>query len=276
MFQSLLERTAGFPFVADYLDGAISRDDYRSRIEQTADDLEAAGLSRFEIKKLSMFPPDRRVCAAGMLEAMAGAGLADDPAPRDAEFDAYRTLVEKRFRHLDHRHTYIFPDETRGAFEFSMAVHPKNVVVCGAYYNYLAVWLVAGLAPSGRMLCLDIDCSVSEAGRANMERLGFTDRVETVCRDAEEALLAEDTAIDLLVLDATGPQTHPDPRYHGKSIYGPLFAAARPRMGSGAWVLAHNADQGSPLLSEFYSGVADATFTHYLGTTDDLAVFRLP
>ena len=276
MFQYLRERTSGFAFVETYLTGAISRDEFRSRVEANADDLEAAGLSRFEIKKLSMFPPDRRVCAAGMLEAMASAGLADDPAPRDAEFDAFLAEMDKRFRHLDHRRTYIFPDETRGAFEFSMALHPKNVVVCGAYYNYLAVWLVPGLAPGGRMLCLDIDGSVSEAGRANMQRLGFTDGVETVCRDAEEALLKGNDPIDLLVLDATGPQMHPDPRYHGKSIYGPLLAAARPRMGSGAWVLAHNADQGSPLLSEFYAGVADATFTHYLGTTDDLAVFRLP
>lgn len=276
MFQSLLDRTERFGFVKEYLAGAISRDEYRSRVEQNADDLEAVGLSRFEVKKLSMFPPDDRVCAAGMLEAMAAAGLADDPSPRDAEFDAYRARVNERFRHLDHRHTYIFPDETRGAFELSMAIHPKNVVVCGAYYNYLAVWLVPGLAAGGRMLCLDIDRSVSEAGRANMERLGFTDRVETVCRDAEEALLEGDEPIDLLVLDATGPQTHPDPRYHGKSIYGPLLAAARPRMRSGAWVLAHNADQGSPLLSEFYAGVSDATFAHYLGTTDDLAVFRLP
>lgn len=275
MFQSLLDRTSGFSFVADYLAGSISRNDYVARVAARADDLEAAGLSRFEIKKLSMFPPDQRVCAAGMLEAMREAGIADDVEPRDAAFAEYRGRVEHEFRHLDHRHTYIFPDETRGAFEFSLAIKPKNVVVCGAYYNYLAVWLVPGLAPDGRMLCLDIDCSVSEAGQANMERLGYTDRVETACRDAEEALLEGTDPIDLLVLDATGPQTHPDKRYHGKSIYGPLLAAARPRMRSGAWVLAHNADQGSPLLTEFYAGVADATFTHYLGTTDDLAVFRL-
>jgi predicted O-methyltransferase YrrM len=271
-----LDRTSGFPFVADYLAGSIPRDDYVARVVARADELEAAGLSRFEIKKLSMFPPDERVCAAGMLEAMAAAGLVDDPTPRDAEFDAYREQVDERFRHLDHRHTYIFPDEARGAFELSMAIHPKRVVVCGAYYNYLAVWLVPGLAPAGRMLCLDIDCSVSGAGRANMERLGFADRVDTICRDAEELLLEGEDPIDLLVLDATGPNTHPDSRYHGKSIYGPLLAAARPRMPSGGWVLAHNADQGSPLLAEFYERVADATFTHYLGTTDDLAVFRLP
>jgi hypothetical protein len=100
--------------------------------------------------------------------------------------------------------------------------------------------------------------------------------VGTVCRDAEEALLEGDGPIDLLVLEATSPHTHPDPRYHGKSIYGPLLAATRPRMPAGAWVLAHNADQGSALLTQFYPGVAHPTFAHYLGTIDDLAVFRLP
>jgi predicted O-methyltransferase YrrM len=157
-----------------------------------------------------------------------------------------------------------------------MALRPASIVVCGAYYNYLAVWLVPGLRPGGHMLCLDIDQSVSDVGKANMEAMGYSDRVTTRCQDAEEVLLDEDGPIDLLVLDATGPATHPDPRYHGKSIYGPLLAAARNRMPAGAYVLAHNADQGSPLLPEFYAGVADATFAHFLGTTEDLALFRLP
>ena len=275
IYDYIMERVGDLDFVVDYRAGRISRDEFVRRVRNASDALEGRGLSPFQITKLGMFPATDRGPAEAMLAGLARAGFLDDPTPDDAGYRAFARGLRGAFRHLEDRYTYIFPDEARAAWEFARVIRPSHVVVCGAYYNYLAVWVASGLAADGTMECLDIDCGVSEHGDANMRALGLADRVTTRCADAERALLERAEPIDLLVVDATGPTTHPDPRYHGKSIYGPFLRAALPRMPRGSWVLAHNADPDTPLLEEFYSLLSSATYRHFVGTTDDLAVFRL-
>jgi predicted O-methyltransferase YrrM len=220
-------------------------------------------------------PPNDRDAAATLLATLQRHGLTRNSVLHDAEFEDFRRRIRSEFMHLSDRYTAIFPEEARAAFELSLAVRPRRVVVAGSYYGYLAVWLVPGLADGGRMVCIDPDTEVSDLADRNMRTLGYADRVSVLADDAVRVLGDDEEPVDLLVVDAHGGRSNPNPRYHGKAIYGPIVEAALPRMTSGAFVLAHNADRSSAALSEFYDRLAGARFSVFLDTTENLAVFAL-
>ena len=104
--------------------------------------------------------------------------------------------------------------------------------------------------------------------------LGKSGQVDVICEDAEKLLKRETRPIDLFVLDAYGSHHAPDPRYHGKAIYGPLLQAALPRLHEKSLLLVHNAESQSPDLAEFYQILGQARLSLELKTTDNLAVFQ--
>ena len=271
MYDSIIQHTQSVDFVTKYLSGELPGDRFVRLVDERRSDLLDRGMSEWEISLLRRFPVDERSALAKMFGAL-GASTTDG---YPSDFDEYRRKVLGGFRHLPDRFTSIFPEETRVAYELSRSIAPKSVLVAGSYYTYLAVWLIPGLAPDGKMYCVDPDPTVCDLARTNMDNLGFSDRVEIICDDAIRVLGREISPLDLLVIDAYGSREHPDPRYHGKTIYGPIAKAALPRMTSGSVILAHNADPTSSDLDEFFDAVADAQASSFLKTTEHLAVFRL-
>lgn len=275
MYKIINEKARQFLFVNDYYAGKMDHNTFSQNINAHKELLTAAGLNDWQIQLLSRFPSNDTEAATRMLYSLYDAGAISSSSCHEQAFQDFRTQVEEMFLHLPDRTTSIFPEEARIAFELSLAIRPKHVVVAGSYYNYFAVWLIPGLASDGSMTCIDIDPQVCELARLNMKALGYEDRVQVVCGDAEIFLQNEQEPIDLFVVDAYGSSSHPDARYHGKAIYGPLIKAALPHMQKGDYILAHNAEEGSKDLSEFFQAVSKAAFSILLSTTDNAAVYQL-
>jgi len=275
MYESIITHTRDLPFVQEYLGGGVSREAFARTVESHTEELVASGMSAWSVDLLRRIPPNDTDAADSLLEALSSVGLIGDTSRHDREFAAFRERVDSRFSHLEHRFTSIFPEERRAAFELSLALRPQQVVVAGSYYGFLAVWLLPGLAPEGRMVCVDPDREVSDLARRNMQALRYEARVDVVCDDAIELLASRSEPVDLLVVDAYGSTSHPDPAYHGKAIYGPIVESALPLMQAGATILAHNADEQSAALDRFYRAIEGARYRRYLGTTEHLAVFGL-
>jgi caffeoyl-CoA O-methyltransferase len=83
----------------------------------------------------------------------------------------------------------------------------RFAVEVGTFTGYSALCLARGLAPGGRLLCLDISEEWTAIGRAHWERAGVADRIELRIGPAADALrdLPHDPPIDLAFVDADKP-----------------------------------------------------------------------
>jgi predicted O-methyltransferase YrrM len=275
IYQEVMRRAAHLPLVKEYQAGKISRDKFQSELYRDRKKLQVLGISDWWLGLLARFPSDQWQGADRLLDRMHADGLIESPGPDRQSFADFEQLTERAFKHLPDRYTSIFPEECRIAHALSSALKPRSVFVAGSYYGYLAVWLIPGLAESGKMVCCDIDPAVSRLARQNMAALGAESNVDVICEDAEYLLRAADEPIDLLVLDAYGGYDHPDNHYHGKAIYAPLLRAALPRLHKKSLLLVHNADPGAPELAQFFELIAGARLSMFLDTTDHMAVFQL-
>ena len=274
LYDTIIRQTEQLDFVRDYFRGTIARDSFKARVDQEREKLLGAGIDEWGVSLLRRMPPDDTRAASQLLAELCEHGIIGATPPREADFSAYQEEIWSSFSHLPDRVTSIFPEEARSAYELSRAIRPKTVVVAGSYYGYLAVWMVPGLAEEGKIFCIDPDPKVSALAKENARSLGFEDRMVIVCDDAISVLENANDDIDLLVVDAYGGRDHPDPRFHGKSIYGPIVKAAMPHFGANATILAHNADRTSADLDEFLGAVAGWRVSIFLDTTEHLAVFR--
>src|SRR3954470_20640708 len=74
----------------------------------------------------------------------------------------------------------------------------------GTFTGYGAICIARGLAPDGRLTCLEVDPEIAEVARANIARAGFEDRVTVQVGPAAEAIeqIPEAPQIDLAYIDA--------------------------------------------------------------------------
>lgn len=261
-------------FAQDYFNGRMDRDEFRSMVTKNRDVLIDCGLNDYWIHLLKQMPPDNRQDAQRMLDELYRAGCIASPVFDEAVYLSLKKNIDKYFMHLPDRFTSIFSEETRCAYSLSMAINPKNIVFAGSYYNYLAVWLIPGLAADGRMVCLDVDPVVCSLAEKNMKALGLDRYTEIICGDACEYLESNSEPIDLLVVDAYGSYSYPDKKYHGKSIYAPLVYTALPKLTDHGFIMAHNAEEGAVDLNEFYRIVSDFKFSMLVNTTENIGVFQ--
>jgi predicted O-methyltransferase YrrM len=275
MYDAIMNRAGDVRFVQEYLSSRIDRDVFQKNVRSAAEELTGRGLDSWQADLLRRMPIDEKAAVGQLLQALAADDIIDAPVADDAGYAEFQTRILQDFSHLTDRYTSIFPEETRVAYELSMALRPLNIVVAGSYYAYLAVWMIPGLGDGGTMVCVDPDERVSALAERNMKALGFDDQVRVLAEDAVQVLAEGDGPIDLLVVDAYGPSTNTNPEHRGKAIYGPIVRAALPRMKTGGVVMAHNADRESPSLDGFLDALNDARWKVFLDTTEHLAVFGL-
>lgn len=275
IYGAVMEKVAHLPWIQDYISGKTDSLAFQQELASRKDQLHAIGLSDWWVSLLNRFPNDPWQGTRRMLELLHASGMAQTSHINEQAFLKFEKQVARSFSHMPDRYTSIFPEEARAAHTLSCAIKPGSIFVAGSYYGYLAVWLIPGLTQNGRMVCSDVDPVVCELARQNMLALGEAERTDVVCLDAEELLTRESSPIDLFVLDAYGSNDHPDPRYHGKAIYGPLLKAALPRLHKKSIILVHNAERGSRELAEFFQMVRDARLSLYLNTTDNLAIYQI-
>jgi caffeoyl-CoA O-methyltransferase len=98
----------------------------------------------------------------------------------------------------------IAPDQ--GAFMeiLTRAIGAKEALEIGTFTGYSAISIARGLAPAGRLLCLELSEEYAETAARNLEAAGVADRVEIITGPALETLrqLPEREHFDLVFVDA--------------------------------------------------------------------------
>jgi caffeoyl-CoA O-methyltransferase len=124
----------------------------------------------------------------------------------------------------------IAPDQ--GAFMeiLTRAIGAKEALEIGTFTGYSAISIARGLAPAGRLLCLELSEEYAETAARNLEAAGVADRVEIITGPAGETLrkLPEREHFDLVFIDAE------------KTGYADYFEEALKRTRQGGLILLDN------------------------------------
>ena len=98
----------------------------------------------------------------------------------------------------------IAPDQ--GAFMelLTRAIGAQEALEVGTFTGYSAISIARGLAPAGRLLCLELSEEYAETAARNLAAAGVADRVEIITGPAGETLrkLPEREHFDLVFIDA--------------------------------------------------------------------------
>jgi caffeoyl-CoA O-methyltransferase len=96
------------------------------------------------------------------------------------------------------------PDEAALIGMLARLVGARNALEVGTFTGYGAIAIARGLAPGGRLTCLELSPDFAAIAQANLESAGVADRVEIVVGPADESLRAmpEEPTYDFVYLDA--------------------------------------------------------------------------
>src|SRR4051794_25765715 len=113
-----------------------------------------------------------------------------------------------------------------------------RILELGTFTGYSAISLARGLAPGGRLICLEVDETYAGIARASLEDAGVADRVEIRVGPAGAALRAipEEPVFDLVFIDADKP------------AYPAYYELVLPRVRPGGLILLDNMLQGGRVL----------------------------
>ncbi len=132
----------------------------------------------------------------------------------------------------------IAPDQ--GAFMeiLTRAIGAQEALEIGTFTGYSAISIARGLAPAGRLLCLELSEEFAETAAGNLAAAGVADRVEIITGPAVETLrkLPEREHFDLVFIDAD------------KTGYPVYFEEALKRTRSGGLILLDNMLQDGRVL----------------------------
>ncbi len=132
----------------------------------------------------------------------------------------------------------IAPDQ--GAFMeiLTRAIGAQEALEIGTFTGYSAISIARGLAPAGRLLCLELSEEFAETAAGNLAAAGVADRVEIITGPAVETLrkLPEREHFDLVFIDAD------------KTGYSEYFEEALKRTRPGGLILLDNMLQDGRVL----------------------------
>jgi len=132
----------------------------------------------------------------------------------------------------------IAPDQ--GAFMeiLTRAIGAQEALEVGTFTGYSAISIARGLAPAGRLLCLELSEEYAETAARNLADAGVADRVEIITGPAAETIrmLPDREHFDLVFIDADKP---------GYPVY---FEEALKRTRQGGLILLDNMLQDGRVL----------------------------
>ena len=256
-----------FSFFREYRRGVISRETYIAELRTNAREVDEAFEGDESYRGMAAkYPADFDSHADEIYRELVTRGMLED-VPSSSDLDAFRERIESEYDH-GKRHTFIHHDEARLVYRISKSVRPEFMLAIGSYYGYWAVWAMPGVVDgNGSAVLIDPDPEVCAMARENLSRLGYGDTAKVECARAEEVLARTNRHANLVLLDASGSQEHPDSSYHGKGIYGHLISAIHGNMTPGGVLAVHNdrvsGRQPDPLerFHEFCAGHFNMSFT---------------
>ncbi|MDE2487769.1 MAG: O-methyltransferase [Alphaproteobacteria bacterium] len=81
----------------------------------------------------------------------------------------------------------------------------RRILEIGTLAGYSALWLARALAPDGQLVTLEVEPRHAEVARRNIERAGFSDRIEVKVGAALELLPRLEGPFDFVFIDADKP-----------------------------------------------------------------------
>ena len=124
---------------------------------------------------------------------------------------------------------------------------PSLIVECGTAIGYSGLWMLRVLksAGTGRLITIEIDADRAAQARANFERAGMADLVDSRIGDAQEVLKSIQDPVDFLLLD------------NNFDNYFPCFRAIEPQLTNPATVVADNVGIGAEAMADYLGHVRE-------------------
>ena len=136
--------------------------------------------------------------------------------------------VEEQCR--EERVPMLGPDKAKLLASCIEKAKPSVIVECGTAIGYSGLWICRVLQTigTGKLITVEIEDANAERARANFERAGVSDLVDSRIGDAAEVLKTIEEPVDFLFLD------------NNKDGYFPCFQAIESRLTNPATIVADN------------------------------------
>ena len=166
------------------------------------------------------------------------AALLDYLARVGARQDAVLERVQRETAQMPRAVMQVAPEQGALLELLARLVGAARILELGSFSGYSAICLARGLAPGGRLICLEVDETYAGIARGNLDAAGVGDRVEIRVGPAEAALRAipEEPVFDLVFIDADKPG------------YPAYYELALPRVRPGGLILLDNMLQAGRVL----------------------------
>lgn len=175
----------------------------------------------------------------------------------EQKFQAFRAAVRE---HFEIPWTAISPRMQRLIYAIN-AIHKPQVMIAAGIFCGNTFISNAGAAigdgavyEPGKLVGLEIDEDKAALARRNVEKVDPGARAEIRAEDAVAYLEQFEQTIDLLYIDADGPEGK------GKAIYQDILEAGYGKLRDGSLILAHNAVNAAEALRDYLQFVRDPTY----------------
>ncbi len=158
-------------------------------------------------------------------------------------FDQVLKEVEAQCR--EERIPMLGPEKAKFLADCVEKAKPTLIVECGTAIGYSGLWMLRVLKAvgTGRLITIEIDANRAGQARANFERAGVADLVDSRIGDAQEALKSIQEPVDFLLLD------------NNFDNYFPCFQAIESQLTNPATVLADNVGIGADSMADYLEHV---------------------
>ncbi len=158
--------------------------------------------------------------------------------------DDVLAAIERETAEMPRATMQISPDQGALMELLARLTNTTNALEVGTFTGYSAICIARGLAPGGRLTCLELDEEYAQIAQRNLERAGVADRVEIRVGPAQqslEAMPAEPT-FDYVFIDADKPG------------YDAYYELVLPRMTTNGLMLIDNVLMGGGVLDSGEGG----------------------
>ena len=250
-------------YYRQFKNGAINAAQFREKMLEDDSLNDYFGFDKRNYDRIPNIPLDEKMPADAIFKYLVDNKIIPQCNNMYDGFDEFRQHIRKNYDHGDF-YTNIFPEDERLIYAAAQVKQPKEVFVAGAYYGYIAVWVMKTVAKNGGMCVLsDIDDEVCKLAKENFARLGYTNNSAIHCEGGEILLANRRKPIDMLILDPTGDRSDPRPEYRGKNVYALCLRAAKHLLQKGSMIVVHNMSYEDP---ELESLVVELQTINALGT----------
>ena len=164
-----------------------------------------------------------------------------DYLARHARQDEVLARVERETAELPNAGMATTPDEAAMLGMLARLMGARRALEIGTFTGYGAISIARGLAPDGRLTCLEVSEEYASIARRNLADAGLADRVEVLVGPADEALRAmpEEPTFDFVFIDAD------------KSAYPTYYDLALPRLVRGGLLMLDNVFLGGKVVEPY-------------------------